>query len=307
MELTCLPAIVVAWRDVTAAAAPLGAGPRRLAARAAWIAPYGSSVYGRPVIELRQVGFRYGPAAPSVLDGVELVVGGGELVCLVGPNGAGKSTLLRLCGGLIAPTSGSVRVLDCDPARVPRRALARRLSYTPQGYRLAFPYLVSEVVLMGRYAHHRASPFALERDADLAAAAEAMERCDVLQLAGRRFDELSGGEQRRVLLAQAFCQGAELLLLDEPTASLDPAHSLALFAALAAERDRRGATALVVTHDLNLAARTADRLILLGGGRIAADGPPVEVLRSPATAAAFAVAMHVGTLPGSGAPFAVPG
>jgi iron complex transport system ATP-binding protein len=257
------------------------------------------------VIALDQVGFAYGPGAP-VLDGIDLAIGGGELVCLVGPNGAGKTTLLRLCGGLVAPSRGQLRVLGCDPAREPRRRLARRLSYTPQNYRLAFPYRVSEVVLMGRYAH-RGSPFGLERKADLTAAEDAMERCDVRGLAGRRFDELSGGEQRRVLLAQAFCQGAELLLLDEPTASLDPAHALALFAALAGERDRRGATALVVTHDLNLAARTADRLVLLDGGRVAADGPPVEVLRSPATAEAFAVAMHVGTLPGSGAPFAVPG
>jgi iron complex transport system ATP-binding protein len=258
------------------------------------------------VIALRKVGFAYRPDAPPVLDAIDLDVGAGELVCLVGPNGAGKTTLLRLCGGLIAPTRGELRVLDCDPAREPRRRLARRLSYTPQSYRLVFPYRVSEVVLMGRYAH-RGSPFGLERDDDLAAAAAAMDRCDVLDLAGRRFDELSGGEQRRVLLAQAFCQESQLLLLDEPTASLDPAHALALFAALAAERDRRKATALVVTHDLNLAARTADRLILLSGGRIAADGAPVQVLGSPATAEAFAVAMHVGTLPGSGAPFAVPG
>ena len=259
------------------------------------------------MIALSQVGFAYGPGAPPVLDAVDLAIGGGQLVCLVGPNGAGKTTLLRLCGGLIAPTSGQLRVLGVDPVREPRRRLARRLSYTPQSYRLVFPYRVAEVVLMGRYAHRGASLFGLEREDDLAAAADAMERCDVLGLAARRFDELSGGEQRRVLLAQAFCQGAELLLLDEPTASLDPAHALSLFAALARDRDRRGATALIVTHDLNLAARTADRLLLLSGGRIAADGAPVEVLRSPATAEAFAVAMHVGTLPGSGAPFAVPG
>jgi iron complex transport system ATP-binding protein len=259
------------------------------------------------VISLAQVGFAYAPGAPPVLDAVDLEIGGGQLVCLLGPNGAGKTTLLRLVGGLVAPTRGQLRVLGCDPAREPRRRLARRLSYTPQSYRLAFPYRVSEVVLMGRYAHQGGSPFGLEREADLDAAAEAMERCDVLALAGRRFDELSGGEQRRVLLAQAFCQGAQLLLLDEPTASLDPAHALALFAALAAERDRRGATALIVTHDVNLAARTADRVLLLSRGRIAADGAPVDVLRSPATAEAFEVPMHVGTLPGSGAPFAVPG
>jgi iron complex transport system ATP-binding protein len=253
------------------------------------------------MIEMRQVGFEF-TGAP-VLDGVDLDIAAGRITCLVGPNGAGKTTLLRLVAGLLAPARGRVSVLGVDPVREPRRRLARRLSYLPQTYRLVFPYRVGEVVLMGRYAH---SPFGLEREEDVAAAREAMSRCDVLPLADRRFDALSGGEQRRVLLAQAFCQGAELILLDEPTASLDPAHALALFAALAAERDRRGATALVVTHDLNLAARAADRLVLLHRGRVVADGPPVEVLTSPAATEAFALPLHVGALPG-GAPFAVPG
>jgi iron complex transport system ATP-binding protein len=256
------------------------------------------------VIALERVGFSFRAGAPAVVDGIDLSIApGAGITCLVGPNGAGKTTLLRLVAGLLAPTAGGVTVLGVDPAREPRRRLARRLSYLPQSYRLVFPYRVGEVVLMGRYAHTR---FGLERDEDVTAAREAMRRCDVLALADRRFDELSGGEQRRVLLAQAFCQGAELILLDEPTASLDPAHALALFAALAAERDRRGAAALVVTHDLNLAARAADRLILLHRGHVVADGNPVEVLSSRAATSAFAVPMHVGVLPG-GAPFAVPG
>ncbi len=256
------------------------------------------------MIALERVGFSFRAGAPAVLDGIDLSIApGGGIICLVGPNGAGKTTLLRLVAGLLAPTAGRVTVLGVDPAREQRRRLARRLSYTPQGYRLVFPYRVGEVVLMGRYAHAR---FGLERDEDVVAARDAMRRCDVLALADRRFDELSGGEQRRVLLAQAFCQGAELILLDEPTASLDPAHALALFAALAAERDRRSAAALVVTHDLNLAARAADRLILLHRGHVVADGKPVEVLSSRAATEAFAVPMHVGALPG-GAPFAVPG
>jgi iron complex transport system ATP-binding protein len=254
------------------------------------------------VIELRQLAFAFRGGAP-VLGGIDLSIAAGRITCLIGPNGAGKTTLLRLIAGLLAPSAGTVRVFGVDPAREPRRRLARRLSYVSQTYRLAFPYRVGEVVLMGRYAH---APFGLEREEDVAAARAAMDRCDVLALADRRFDELSGGEQRRVLLAQAFCQGAELILLDEPTASLDPAHALALFAALAAERDRRGATALVVTHDLNLAARAADRLVLVHRGRIAADGAPIEVLSSPAATEAFVVPMHVGVLPG-GAPFAVPG
>jgi iron complex transport system ATP-binding protein len=258
------------------------------------------------VLALSRVGFSFRPDGAPVLGGVDLSIGPGQLACVVGANGAGKTTLLRIIGGLLAPTAGEARVFGLDPARTPRRQLARRLSYLPQTYRLVFPYRVSEVVLMGRYAHRGGALLGLEREDDLDAAQDAMERCDAALLADRRFDELSGGEQRRVLLAQAFCQGAELILLDEPTASLDPAHALAVFHALAAERDRRGATSVVVTHDLNLAARAADRLLLLHGGRITADGPPAEVLRSPAAAAAFELPLHVGTLPG-GAPFAVPG
>jgi iron complex transport system ATP-binding protein len=245
---------------------------------------------------------RVGYGAREVVRGASARVEAGELIAIIGPNGAGKTTLLRAFAGLIAPRGGSVRVFDVDPARVPRRELARRLAYLPQRYELAFPFTVGEVVLMGRYA--RTGRFRLESADDLAAARAAMARCDVGALEERRFDQISGGEQRRALLAQAFCQEAEVLLLDEPTAALDPAHARALFLALAAEK-ARGAAAVVVTHDLNAAVRWADRVILLDDGRVAADGPPAEVLASPEAARVFAIDLHVGALP-SGARFAVP-
>jgi iron complex transport system ATP-binding protein len=194
-------------------------------------------------------------------------------------------------------------VAGADPATAPRRLLARRLAYLPQEYTLAFPFTVAEVVLMGRYPHR--GPFALENDEDARLADEAMRRCDVVDLASRRFDALSGGERRRTLLAQAFCQAADLLLLDEPTASLDPAHAAAVFRILAEERTARGATAVIVTHDLNLAARLADRVILLDAGRVAADGPPGEILASPEASRVFGLPLHVGRLP-SGERFVVP-
>jgi iron complex transport system ATP-binding protein len=208
--------------------------------------------------------------------------------------------------GLLAPGRGDVRCFGRDPRTTARRALARRLAYVPQSYSLAFPFTVSEVVLMGRYAHRGPGLLGLERDDDVAAAHAAMQRCDILGLADRRFDAISGGEQRRALLAQAFCQRAEVILLDEPTASLDPAHAIALFTALARERDQRGAAAVVVTHDLNLAARFGDRLLLLDGAHLIADGPPAEILASDEAARAFAVALHVGRLPGTDTPFVVP-
>jgi len=210
--------------------------------------------------------------------------------------------MLRAIAGLLAPSAGRVRVFELDPAKTPRRALARRLAYLPQKYELAFPFTVGEIVLMGRYARRRG--IGLERPEDLAAARAAMDRCDVTALEERRFDQISGGEQRRALLAQALCQAAELLLLDEPTAALDPAHARTLFTTLAAERER-GAAAVVVTHDLNAAVRWADRVIVLADGRVAASGPPAEVLASEAASRAFALDIHVGALP-SGTRFAVP-
>ncbi len=253
------------------------------------------------MLTLAQVRFAYGPR--RVLDDVSLAVGAGEIVCVVGANGAGKSTLLRIAAGLIAPAAGRVVLGDSDPRTLPRRLLARRLAFLPQEYHIVFPFTVAEVVLMGRYPHRGA--WLLESGVDAELADEAMRRCDVRHLADRRFDALSGGERRRALLAQAFCQAAELILLDEPTASLDPAHALAVFRVLGEEKAARRAAALVVTHDLNLAGRFADRIVLLDGGTVAAAGPPGEVLRSPATVRAFRVALHVGALP-DGTPFVVP-
>ena len=238
-----------------------------------------------------------------VLSGASLTVAAGELVCVVGPNGAGKTTLLRLAAGLLVPTSGRVLVAGVDPRATSRKALARRLAFLPQEYHLVFPFTVGEVVLMGRYPHR--GSWALETAADTEVAESAMRRCDVLGLAGRRFDELSGGEKRRALLAQAFCQAADLILLDEPTAALDPAHALAVFGILEEEKAARGQAALVVTHDLNLAGRFADRLVVIDQGAVAVAGPPADVLASAAMARAFGVTLHVGRL-ADGTPYVVP-
>ena len=238
----------------------------------------------------------------DVVRGVSAEVGQGELVVIVGPNGAGKTTLLRALAGLVAPRTGTIRVLGHDPLRAPRRMIARDLAYLPQRYELAFPFAVEEVVLLGRYARQRG--FGLASAEDLAAAGRAMAACDVAHLAHRRFDELSGGEARRVIVAQALCQGARCFLLDEPTAGLDPAHARAIFAMLRAQCDA-GAAALVVTHDLDLALRHGGSMWLIASGRLAARGTPAHVLATAQTRAAFGLEIHVGTLP-SGARFAVP-
>ena len=237
-----------------------------------------------------------------VVHGVSADVREGELVVIVGPNGAGKTTLLRAMAGLVDVRGGSVRCMGHDPARAERRVIARDLAYLPQAYELAFPFVVEEVVLLGRYARQRG--LGLASEADLAAARSAMDACDVTALAARRFDELSGGEARRVIIAQAMCQGAKCLLLDEPTSGLDPAHARGVFTMLR-KHCETGAAALVVTHDLDLALRYGQTMWLIAAGRLAARGSPADVLASAATRDAFELPIHVGALP-SGERFAVP-
>jgi iron complex transport system ATP-binding protein len=251
-------------------------------------------------LQLTEVDVELGGRA--VVRGASAGVDAGDLVVIVGPNGAGKTTLLRAMAGLVEPRRGSVRCMGHDPARVDRRVIARELAYLPQQYDLAFPFIVEEVVLLGRYATQ--SGLGLASDADLLAAHEAMRACDVQHLASRRFDELSGGETRRVILAQAFCQGAKCLLLDEPTAGLDPAHARAVLSMLRKQCDA-GTAAVVVTHDLDLALRFGKTMWLVDDGVLAARGTPADVLGSDATREAFKVGIHVGKLP-SGEPFAVP-
>jgi iron complex transport system ATP-binding protein len=238
----------------------------------------------------------------AVLRGITAEVAAGELVVIVGPNGAGKTTLARVIAGLIQPNAGTVRCFGSDPARVRRRDIARDLAYLPQHYELAFAFSVLDVVLLGRFTHQRG--LAVASSADLEAAHAAMAACDVEGLAERRFDELSGGEARRVVLAQALCQGARLLVLDEPTTGLDPAHARAVFAAVRSRCDA-GMAAIVVSHDLDLALRHASRMWLVAAGGLAATGQPGSVLASGACRDAFGLAIHVGELPSGGA-FAVP-
>jgi iron complex transport system ATP-binding protein len=238
----------------------------------------------------------------TVLRAVSAEVSQGQLVVVIGPNGAGKTTLARAVAGLIPVARGDVSCFGADPAHARRRDIARDLAYLPQQYELAFPYAVREVVLLGRFAHQRG--LGVPSDADFSAAREAMAACAVAELADRRFDELSGGEARRVLLAQALCQGARCLVLDEPTTGLDPAHARAVLSAVRARCDA-GAAAIVVAHDLDLALRHATAMWLVAGGRLVATGAPGDVLRSDACRTAFGLTIHVGELPG-GAAFAVP-
>ncbi len=211
-----------------------------------------------------------------VLSGASLEAGPGELVAVAGPNGSGKTTLLRAAGRILQPVAGRVLLDGKDLYReLGAVEAARAVAAVPQDVVIDFDFTSGEIVLMGRHPH--LGRFDSERDSDRAAARRAMERTSTWELRDRPVTELSGGERRRVLLARAFAQEAPILLLDEPTAHLDP-HFQVEALRLVRGHVEGGGTAVVVLHDLNLAAAFATKLVLVRGGRIAAEGRPRELL-----------------------------
>lgn len=231
----------------------------------------------RPDVSLRAVGLVFGFDRP-LMDGVDLCVSGGECVALLGANGAGKTTLLRLLGGLIEPHSGTVEVDGLASGVLSRRQRAQCIGYLPQRIPLATGFAVYEMVLMGMYALLPARGWESQRE--WLAVGRALHRVGARRLMRRPFDELSGGEQRRVLLARALVARPGLLLLDEPLAALDPGFVLDLTATLTALKSS-GVGMVISTHRLSLVRQLADRVIVLRHGKVLAAGAPSATL-SPA-------------------------
>lgn len=217
----------------------------------------------------------YGGA--PVLRGVDIAVSPGEVVGLVGPNGSGKTTVVRVASRALAPDSGSVKVAGLDPYSSSAREAAKRLAVVPQEVQIAFPFTVLDTVLMGRNPHR--SAWGGGDSEDWARVREAMVIAQVQHLADRELSALSGGERRRVILAQALAQDAPVLLLDEPTTHLDLRHVLDLLGIVRGSAER-GRAVLAVLHDLNVAAETCDRLVVLDRGSVVAEGAPEKVLTS---------------------------
>ena len=213
-----------------------------------------------------------------------------ELVALVGPNGAGKSTLLHVLLGLLSPKSGLVMLDGRHISELSRREIAQRVAFLPQQTHSDFAFTVRELVAMGRMPH--LGRFRPEGPEDTAAIEGALERTDTRMFADRLASELSGGERQRVLLARAIAQSTDLLLLDEPTSSLDLGHQLEVIGLLRALVDG-GKAAAVALHDLSLAARFADRIIVLSEGKIAAEGRPRDVITEELLARHFHIRARV--------------
>lgn len=236
----------------------------------------GVSLGGRPVV--RSVSAQLRP---------------GALVGVLGPNGAGKSTLVRALLGLV-PHTGTVLFGDMPRDRLARAQIARHAAYLPQGQTLHWPLAVRRLVALGRLPH--LAPLSRLSAADEAAVDDAMARADVAHLAGRIATELSGGERARVLLARALAVEAPILIADEPLASLDPAHQMAGMALLRAEADA-GRLVVAVLHDLTLAARHCDRVLVLADGALVADGRPDAVLTDALLAQVYGITAWRGTVP----------
>lgn len=255
----------------------------------------GRETAAEPLLSIEGLGVRLG--GTTVLDGVDASVDRGRFVGLVGPNGAGKTTLLRTVAGAVAPDAGRVTVDGDRIHDLPSRAASRLVASVPQDTAVAFEFDVRTIVEMGRNPHR--SRFGGWTDADAAAVDRALDRTDTRQFADRGITTLSGGERQRVLLARALAQDAPLLLLDEPTGSLDINHqvrTLDLVADLVAENR----TALAAIHDLDLAARYCDELLLLSGDGVVATGSPEAVLSESTIRDAFDASVVVSENPVTG-------
>jgi len=245
-------------------------------------------------------GLACGYGTVAVLRGVDLAVAPGEMVALLGRNGCGKSTLLRTLGGALPPLSGRIWLGGQPLEGLGRREAARILAVVSQDLQVPFAFSVREVVDLGRAPHARFLQPPTRSDA--AAVDRALAGCDLLGLADRPYQRLSGGEQQRVALAMALAQEPRALLLDEPTVHLDVAHQVGLLALVRRLCAEQGLAVLAAMHDINLTALFFDRLLVLAGGAVVSQGTPQETITAPLIERAFGTAVVVTAHPTRGVP-----
>ena len=244
------------------------------------------------MIQAENLRVRFGPA--TALDGVTLTVADGEWVALIGPNGAGKTTLLRVVAA-IARAEGSLSIGGQQAGRLSHRSLARLIAYVPQHPVLPPEMTGAQYVLLGRTPH--IGYFGVESAADRRICGSLLHRMGLAHMADRRLRTMSGGEIQRLVLARALAQQAPILLLDEPTSALDLGRRVDALELVDELRAERGLTVLSAIHDVTLAGQFADRLVLLSGGRVAAAGPPAEILREDLLSEAFGTGIGILTTP----------
>jgi len=250
------------------------------------------------LINIDKLCLKYGDR--TVINNVSLQISQGEFFVIIGPNGAGKTSLLKALAGLHPSVDGYVQIDGKSLQSYSRKELARTLALVPQQINADFPFTVTETVLMGRYPH--LGLLSVEGKRDLELAEQAMEFTEVSHLADRRLGQLSGGERQRVIIARAICQQSKILLLDEPTASLDPAHQLRIMDLMERLRQQELVTVVMVSHDLNLASSYADRLLLLKDGEVEETGTPRQVLTQERLSKSYGCTLLVDQNPLLGTP-----
>jgi iron complex transport system ATP-binding protein len=230
-----------------------------------------------------------------ILKDVSIKVSAGEFFVIIGPNGAGKTSLLKILSGLQKAQEGSVIIKGKNLSAYTRRDLSKILAIVPQQVEVGFPFTVAETVIMGRTPH--LGILGMEDKNDFHIAAEAMAFTDVSHLQDRKLFQLSGGELQRVIIARAICQQPEIILLDEPTTALDPAHQLKIMDLMEKFRREHGTTVIMVSHDLNLASMYGDRLLLLKDGKEVKTGTPKNVLNKTLLEESYGCQMQVDESP----------
>jgi iron complex transport system ATP-binding protein len=225
-------------------------------------------------VEIEQLAYAYGRT--SVLNDLTFSIPEGDFFVIIGPNGSGKTTLMKMIAGIEKPAKGRINILGRSLKRYSRKDLARKIAYVPQTVSMDFPFSVIEIVLMGRSPYQ--GMLGLEKEEDLEKAKQAIAFTGIEHLSDRRLDQLSGGECQRVFIARAICQEPKVMLLDEPTASLDLSHQVRIMDLMEKLKTEKQITIVMVSHDVNLAAMYGTRLLLLDKGRIVKLGSPGDVL-----------------------------
>ncbi len=264
-------------------------------------------VMSGPAYALREVNFRYSTfsrdTSESVVKNLTCSIDSGKILGILGPNGSGKSTLLKLLARVLRQGSGTIELFGNPFSVLSQAEVARRVALVPQETMQIFPFTIAEMVLMGRFPHHRGwGGWHWEDSDDWRIAHQAMEDMDVIHLGSRLVTDVSGGERQRAVIARALTQEPQILLLDEPTAFLDLHHQLDIARILRRLNRERGLTVILVSHDLNLASQYCDRLMLLHHGQIVKVGSPLEVLRPDLLESVYGCQVLVDGHPQSGLP-----